>query len=159
MVWVKMVSDGSVEVGSDKNIDAGKVSWTRGRQDISQVFLTDDIKKHSIALVLDNHNTEWWQFDRFEAQIQEGVCSSKKIAIVVQGKIIKEMVGFNLCSESTNLKDVLLTNVFLEDPSSILSYNKNVLRTITNDQIGKWITVVLPRGALPRILVTDKGKY
>ena len=60
--WIKFLSDGSQEEGSDSDIDQKKASWTKGRQDIEKVSLQFNEKK---VLLSADKEREWFQTDNF----------------------------------------------------------------------------------------------
>ena len=60
--WVKRLTNGSLEVGTDLLIAGGEASWTKGSQEIDSVVITIG---DYILEVFCNDAVEWKQFDRF----------------------------------------------------------------------------------------------
>lgn len=64
--WVKYFRDGSTECGYDQEIDTGKASWTRGRQDdmCGVAIRSGDITVYMMAE--DGEKCKFWQSDDYE---------------------------------------------------------------------------------------------
>jgi hypothetical protein len=149
--WVKLFVDGSKEHGSDQEIAKGNASWSRGRLDgIREVRLFGKTQVCSLSVP----NTLWHQFDRFIVVVSEGTPQPIKTHQVAQAEIKDIHVGLSLVG-SNNGGCYFWTMV-----QDIRQSNKNsfLCKLIEEEDVGKWLTVVLPSRDYPRITFSTKGK-
>ena len=143
--WKKHFSDGEKEFGPD---NTETTSWSKGRlDDIREVHLSDDSSNARLVLP----NTEWHQFDRYELNLETG--QEKRTLRIVQAKIQKEHLGFMM---QYGGNDDFLIVQYLNNASETIRYPSE---TITENLLGKWATVVLPKNKKPYFLICNKGKY
>lgn len=144
-MWVKQFKDGSSEYGSDADIDAGKASWSHGRLDnIYCVDLIHNRQKYSLSV----WDTNWHQFDRFHAIVQDyGMTPSYRVFRVIQAEVKECHVGMSVYVSTVGRH----TKFELIDKSSIGSLFK-----IQEEHVGKWITVLVNHKEV-KISISPKG--
>lgn len=137
--WVKIFDDGTTEVGTDSAIASKQASWSRGRlQDIVRV----DLATRYNAATLQVGQTEWHQFDRFIATVQEGQLQSQLVYRAIQAKILPEFLGRYLISH--------------DNMWTLVEHGGDL--QITESLIGQWITLVMPVDKDPYITLSERGK-
>jgi len=147
--WLKIFSNGEKEYGDDIAISLGKSSWSKGRlDDIKEVRLINKERVCSLSI----SDTVWHQFDRFVTPlVTDGLNSSHKIFQAVQAEIQSCHVGsFLVSSKSGN--NFYWSVLRIEKDGSLFS------KRITDRDIGRWITLVLPCYDFPSIDFSPKGK-
>jgi hypothetical protein len=148
--WIKTFNDGSIECGSDRDIQNKKASWTRGRlTDIESV----KILEKNLCGILTIPNTEWHQYDRYMASLMSvktpNESQSHRTARVVQAKITPEHVDRYIhCVHMAGIVLVDLGN----EPN-----NDNIL--ITKDCVGLWITLYILCNGKIGIVICQKGAF
>ena len=149
--WIKFFADNSLEHGRDKDISKGEASWTQGRlNDIIEVRLFNELLSCSLSAL----NTCWHQFDRFSVVVSEGTQQSIRTHRVVQAEIKPYHIGFLLMSSHTggNYSWVIVQD--LRHSKKAYSFCK----LLTEKDVGKWLTLILPDKDYPRITFSTKGK-
>jgi hypothetical protein len=145
--WIKFFSDGTTEVATEASLSSGKSSWTKGRlENIKEVQL---ITK-TIVASLSVSNTNWYQFNRHIALMQEGKVSSPSLFSVVQAEIKEDHINKYIVSK--NIGNCFFYTILNDH------FCKDFVK-ISNEDIGKWITLILPKFKKPYIVLCDKGKY
>jgi len=141
--WVKYFQDASPEIGTDRAIEAGEASWSRGRlHDIVKVQLSNRL----LTVIAEVSNTEWHQFDRYHAYIGESEHpESVRVARVVQAKVQKEHVG----------RDLLYNNNTYLFQVTVNGEGRGY--KITEDNVGKWITISITDSKISWCF-SEKGK-
>jgi hypothetical protein len=153
-LWIKTFSDNTTELGSDKDIEAGLASWSKGRlSDIKEVQLSND----RVTCRLLAPNTNWHQFDRYAAQVVVGQTSTVKpvcLYRVIQAELQKHHLGNTLvCSRSgTRFYWAIVQECKVFDTPYFFS------KSITQPFIGQWLTIVLPKEDYPYIRFSERGK-
>lgn len=143
--WVKFFEDGSHELGTDDQVNSGEASWSKGRLDsIKEVHLTNKV----VLASLNVPDTIWHQFDRFSFSFDTN--TSSRLLRVVQAEIKEHHKDMFLLKEWAGK---YLFWVSVENKNGIESIK------ITKDDIGKWITLVLPEDGHPYAVITSKGRF
>jgi hypothetical protein len=146
--WLKLFSDGTKEWGSDEGIDRGLASWSKGRlNEIEEVrlFHAQYVCRLSVS------DTSWHQFDRFIVPIAEGTQKPYRTHRAIQAEVRTHHLGqYLMCSHSGSYYFWAIVGEEQED----CFFSKQ----ITKHHVDRWITVVLPRGGLPFMNFSAKGK-
>jgi hypothetical protein len=82
--WVKLLSDGTEELGTPEDIELGKASWTKGRSDIVSTLLV--YGGTSITLKADT-NCPFFQFDNFVSTQGPSAMVSRDIGCLIPRKM------------------------------------------------------------------------
>jgi hypothetical protein len=153
--WIKVFEDGSTERGSDSKIANKLASWSQGRlSNIVSVQITDRM----IQAVISAPKTDWHHFDRYEALISgPGVADSKRVARVVQAEVKSSHVGMYVCYNINDLKYLWVDIV----NSPLLGEPTNPVETmiITEEDVGKWLSVCIGHGIGCKIFLGERGKF
>lgn len=145
--WVKFFSDGTHETGSDKDIACGRASWSKGRLD---GIIEVSIEEGQTSCKLRVEDTEWFQFDRLAAPMAPGVHKPCRTHRVIQAKIKDHHVGHIIASEQNSQKlECWIAN------GGILIH---VRKRITEEDVGKWLTAIIPSRGTPYFVVSERGK-
>ena len=145
--WIKLFDDGSRELGTDHQIECGLASWSRGRLD---GILEVQLANRGILASLSVPKTNWHQFDHFIAQVQVGKVVPERLFRVVQAELKAEHKGMFLLRE--------WNGTFIYWISVEPSTKKDSVE-ITEEMIGKWITLVLPEFGYPYMILAERGKF
>ena len=151
-MWLKIFTDGQPEYGTDEDIAKGKASWSRGRLDnIREVRIANQYMLCSLAVP----KTSWHQFDRYLTAVMVGQeVKPTRIYQVIQAEIKPHHIGHSLISIRTG-KAFHWAIV----PELHKSLNAGIFdKIIIDTDVGKWITVVLPRNAYPSTRFSVRGK-
>jgi hypothetical protein len=131
--WIKTFSDNTQEIGTDLLIRNNLASWTNGRlDDIVEV----DLYMLPLRVNVKIENTEYYQFDRYSAQVEiNSKIVPTRVGRAIQAKITNEHVGKYL------LYNIIRNNAYLvitarKTKNSIL---------ITNKLVDQWATVSLTK--------------
>ena len=145
--WLKFFNDGTLERGSDVDIDKGLASWSKGRQDnIKSVHLEHNFNTCCLSLP----NTQWYQYDRYMAMLgQAGNNVSKRTGRVIQAQIKQEHVGKTLSSMVS--KGITVAN--LDDTPS----ENGIL--ISQKHVGLWVTMYILVNNQIGITICEKGAF
>jgi hypothetical protein len=145
--WIKLFADGTTEIGTDRDIKAGKASWSMGRlKDIYEVRLLNLKQVASLSV----QATAWHQFDRYSVVISPVVQPSQITHRVVQAEIQTHHIGCSIiCNESGG-------GVFW---AIVHDAKKGFFcKNITKHHLGKWLTMILPERDYPAIIFAEKGR-
>jgi len=146
--WVKYFTDGSVEIGEDKDIEKKKASWTKGRlNSIWKVgFSNQDFT--SRAFLKSKISTNWYQFDRFELDISTGISIRKfRVAqLELTNDFVDSFVKYNVDSATFSI---------IKD-----STNTPKIFKILDSHIGAWLSLIYFEdiGSL-NLKLCQKGHY
>ena len=151
-MWIKFFADSTLERGRDKDIDAGKASWSRGR-------LTDIIEVRSFmgqrVGSLKVPNTHWHQFDRFVVVIGDGnVTEPLKTHCVTQAEILPRHQGQSLVCSNSGGYFFWVVVQDLKKAGDDYKFSK----LLTDRHVGKWLTLILPKEDYPTLTFSTKGK-
>ena len=149
--WQKIFVDGSTEDGHDKKIARGEASWSKGRLDgIVEVNLSEGI----VFCVLTVPNTKWHQFDRYVIPACEGTHTPTRIYRAVQAEVQEHHVGMFVVCQHANGRFFWAIVAHSKAPETDYCFNK----PITEAQVGKWVTVVLPQRGSPFMSFAPRGR-
>lgn len=150
--WIKKFADGSREYGNDTAIALGKASWSKGRLDgIEEVILVDGIRMGTLSV----DNTVWHQFDKMEVPLASGQHQPVRTHRVVQAKLTPEHVGKYVLFRAAHR---IITCSFYEEDPPEAKMSPGSFMKINKDEVGRWLTLVLPAKGTAMVLVTEKGK-
>jgi hypothetical protein len=124
MAWRKYFADGSLEIGSDRAIEAKEASWSRGRLD-RMIRAQSAAKGHVLEI---QGPGEYWQSDDFVFTPATG--ESLLIRNRLQKKITPEDKHFCVLPSGLNSNQVIF--------NADLTCRRWV---ISPDNIGKWLTL------------------
>ena len=142
--WIKSFVDGSIETGTDGDIEENKASWSKGRLDgIKDVLLIDGFVSCSLSL----DNTSWHQFDRFIVPLEIGTNRPIRTHRVIQAEIKPHHVGKYLNINKPCCSFFCCT---LEDTVSEFQ--------IKEKHVGKWLSVILQLRHGLSVNILNKGQ-
>lgn len=142
--WIKSFVDGSIETGSDRDIEEKKASWSKGRLDcIKEVLLIDGFLSCSLSL----KNTSWYQFDRFIVPLEVGTNRPLRTHRVIQAEIKEHHVGKYLTIQQPCCSFFCFS--LIDTPTDF---------KIEQKHIGKWISIILKLRHGPSLKILDKGQ-
>lgn len=146
--WIKVFEDETKEQGLDTDIQAGKASWSKGKLDqIKEVLLYDGYSASSLAV----SNTNWYQFDRYTCPVSVGPQPSHRIYRVIQAEIQQSHLDQYI------IGSVISSNLYWATITKNLDGHKYE-KQITEEDIGKWISIVMEQSKRPIVTLSVKGK-
>jgi len=149
--WIKVFKDGTKEQGSDFDIQENKASWTHGRQEgITEVLLSDSLRLVSLSVF----DTDWYQFDRYVATIQQGKQTPLRSHRIIQAEIKEHHVGHRVIG---TLENKFFTWALVSEKEKV-DEEHDYDRPIERDDIGRWISVVLYSNGPVLVSFSAKGK-
>jgi len=150
--WFKIFEDKTEERGLDQDIKAGKASWSKGRLDgIKEVRIYDDRTTCSLYV----QNTSWHQFDRFITEVVVGqTAKPTRIYRAIQAELKDHHVGQTLICSYTGAKFYW---AIVQELRS-LPTNYFFCKLIKQNNVGQWLTMVLPLKDYPCIKFSSRGK-
>jgi hypothetical protein len=145
--WVKFFTDGTQEHGSDIDIANRTASWSRGRlSDVTEVSISEGTR----SVHLNAEDTEWHQFDRFVIPVATGTHRPQRTHRVIQAKIQPHHVG--LLVEMKKTSTITLCSL-VGDKTKYTGEER-----IIEDDVGLWLTVILPAKDKPYAVIAERGK-
>lgn len=145
--WTKIFEDGTKEYGTDYRISTGSASWTRGQlNNIVEVQLSNRIMLASLSVP----NTSWHQFDHFIVVLDLDTSKPKRICRVVQAEIKEHHKDMFLIKDCYNKYSFSIVVTSTKNTESI---------QITEEMIGKWITLVIYETGEPYMNLSEKGNF
>jgi hypothetical protein len=140
--WIKVFTDNSTEVGTDAQITHKQASWSQGKlTDIHHVQIYEN--RFGICCTLEN--TKWHQFDRFISFLDQLGPQCNRVFRCIQVQIQQNHVGQYI------IVDRIQFVYFVT-----LGDNKTDF-VITDEHVGKWLTLKISHKGKFSIMVSEKG--
>jgi hypothetical protein len=149
--WIKVFEDGSIERGLDSDILNKKASWSKGSlSGIAKVQISEKMTEGLLSVP----QTDWHHFDRYIADIScVGKATSQRICRVIQAEIKPQHIGAYLCY---NIKDQRF--VWASVANSFSKQDAQNVIQITNDLVGKWISLCVSSSGNNFVWIGERGK-
>lgn len=160
--WIKRFVDSTEEYGSDRDIEEGKASWSKGRLEGIKECVLSAFGHEVIVSIPD---TEWHQFDRMEVPVSVGQHMSIRRARVLQVKIkathtlsfIKEVLMGSHIDERYNRYFDKRHYSLLEKLPDCSVRNHNYIE-VEQKHLDKWFTIMIDDMGV-HISFADKGNF